>query len=89
MLDDFDKEFSLFAILISSNIAKIYLFIEPLGMVAHQEYLGVLCQRAYENNHFHTKISIQISNELVFKIRRKIGENLIFRSRHTEFSVEP
>lgn len=31
MLDDFDKGFSLFAILISSNMAKISLFIESLG----------------------------------------------------------
>ena len=31
MLDDFDKRFSLFAILISSNMAKISLFIESLG----------------------------------------------------------
>ena len=31
MLDDFEKGFSLFAILISSNMAKIFLFIESLG----------------------------------------------------------
>ena len=31
MLDYFDKRFSLFAILISSNLARIFLFIESLG----------------------------------------------------------
>ena len=31
MLDDFDKGFSLFAIQISSNMAKISSFIESLG----------------------------------------------------------
>ena len=30
MLDEFDKEFSLFAVLISSNMAKISLLIESL-----------------------------------------------------------
>ena len=49
--------------------------------------LTVLCQRAYENYHFHMKISIQISIELAREIPRKIGQDFIFRSCDINFSV--
>ena len=41
-----------------------------------------------ENNHHNTEILIQINNELACKIPRKIGEDLIFCSYHTNFSAE-
>ena len=48
---------------------------------------SVLCQRAYKNYHFHTKILIQIGNELTREIPRKIGQDLIVRSCDTNFAV--
>ena len=50
--------------------------------------LAVLCQRAYENYHFHTKILIQTGNNMTREIPRKIGQDFIFRSCDINFSVK-
>ena len=42
--------------------------------------LAVLCQWAYGDNHFRTKISVQISEKLKREIPKKIGQDFIIRS---------
>ena len=49
--------------------------------------LAVLCQRDYENHNFHTKFSIQKGNKLTREIPKKIGQDFVFRSCNTNFSV--